>query len=100
MYIYIVEDKKPSIRYLLLNPAIYFANIIKECRSVIIAGGTMQPVSEFKDQLFQTAEVNPEQIVEFSCGESFPATFIYVCRACDWLLDRGRTTPLRTVEFA
>uniref|UniRef100_A0A8C9TRD5 ATP-dependent DNA helicase DDX11 n=1 Tax=Scleropages formosus TaxID=113540 RepID=A0A8C9TRD5_SCLFO len=34
-----------SLKFLLLNPAVHFAPVLKECRAVIIAGGTMQPVS-------------------------------------------------------
>lgn len=37
-----------SVKFLLLNPAVHFAQVLKECRAVIIAGGTMQPVSYFK----------------------------------------------------
>lgn len=37
-----------SVKFLLLNPAVHFAHVLKECRAVIIAGGTMQPVSYFK----------------------------------------------------
>ena len=33
-----------SVKFLLLNPAIHFAEVLAECRAVIIAGGTMQPV--------------------------------------------------------
>lgn len=33
-----------SIKFLLLNPAVHFAQVLQECRAVIIAGGTMQPV--------------------------------------------------------
>ncbi|KAJ7329162.1 hypothetical protein JRQ81_015336 [Phrynocephalus forsythii] len=33
-----------SLKFLLLNPAVHFAKVLKECRAVIIAGGTMQPV--------------------------------------------------------
>lgn len=29
--------------FLLLNPAVHLAQVVKECRAVIIAGGTMQP---------------------------------------------------------
>ena len=35
-----------SIKFLLLNPAVYFSQVLKECRAVIVAGGTMQPVSK------------------------------------------------------
>ncbi|KAL1265122.1 hypothetical protein QQF64_003149 [Cirrhinus molitorella] len=34
-----------SLKFLLLNAAVHFAQIVQECRAVIIAGGTMQPVS-------------------------------------------------------
>lgn len=37
-----------SVKFLLLNPAVHFAQVLKECRAVIIAGGTMQPVSYFR----------------------------------------------------
>lgn len=34
-----------EIRYHLLNPAPHFKDVVDEARSVIIAGGTMSPVS-------------------------------------------------------
>ena len=34
-----------SFRFLLLNPSVHFEEIVKECRAVVVAGGTMQPVS-------------------------------------------------------
>uniref|UniRef100_A0A8C9X399 DEAD/H (Asp-Glu-Ala-Asp/His) box helicase 11 n=1 Tax=Sander lucioperca TaxID=283035 RepID=A0A8C9X399_SANLU len=37
-----------SVKFLLLNPAVHFAQVLKQCRAVIIAGGTMQPVSYIK----------------------------------------------------
>lgn len=43
-----------------------------ECRSVIVAGGTMQPMSEFRDQLFVSAGASLSQITEFSCGHVIP----------------------------
>ncbi|CAG13059.1 unnamed protein product [Tetraodon nigroviridis] len=56
-----------SIKFLLLNPAVHFAQVLKECRAVIIAGGTMQPVADFKRELLFSAGVGEERIVEFSC---------------------------------
>uniref|UniRef100_A0A7N8YQD7 ATP-dependent DNA helicase DDX11 n=1 Tax=Mastacembelus armatus TaxID=205130 RepID=A0A7N8YQD7_9TELE len=44
-----------SIKFLLLNPAVHFAQVLKECRAVIIAGGTMQPVSNFKSTQNKTS---------------------------------------------
>lgn len=61
-----------SMKYLLLNPAVHFSDVLKEARSVIVAGGTMQPISEFKDQLFHSAGVQPARLLEYSCGHVIP----------------------------
>nr|XP_046251064.1 ATP-dependent DNA helicase DDX11 [Scatophagus argus]XP_046251065.1 ATP-dependent DNA helicase DDX11 [Scatophagus argus] len=61
-----------SAKFLLLNPAVHFAQVLKECRAVIIAGGTMQPVSDFKQELLFSAGVEEERITEFSCGHVIP----------------------------
>ncbi|XP_075711853.1 ATP-dependent DNA helicase DDX11 isoform X2 [Rhinoderma darwinii] len=61
-----------SLKFLMLNPAVHFAEVLKDCRSVIIAGGTMQPVSAFKQQLLIAAGLQPDRIVEFSCGHVIP----------------------------
>ncbi len=36
---------KSSLKFLLLNAAVHFSDIVSEARAVVIAGGTMQPVS-------------------------------------------------------
>ncbi|XP_010170476.1 ATP-dependent DNA helicase DDX11, partial [Antrostomus carolinensis] len=56
-----------SLKFLLLNPAVHFAKVVEECRAVIIAGGTMQPVADFREQLLSCAGVDPARVVEFSC---------------------------------
>ncbi|XP_072001052.1 ATP-dependent DNA helicase DDX11-like [Engystomops pustulosus] len=61
-----------SLKFLMLNPAVHFCEVLQDCRSVIIAGGTMQPVSDFKQQLLIAAGLLPERIVEFSCGHVIP----------------------------
>jgi hypothetical protein len=48
----IVEnDFKTCYKYLLLNPADVFQEIANEARSVILAGGTMEPMTEFRQQV-------------------------------------------------
>ncbi|XP_029810719.1 ATP-dependent DNA helicase DDX11 [Suricata suricatta] len=61
-----------SLKFLLLNPAVHFAQVVKECRAVVIAGGTMQPVSDFREQLLARAGAEAERVVEFSCGHVIP----------------------------
>ena len=39
---------------------------------MIVAGGTMQPFSEFRDQLFLSAGATTDRITEFSCGHVIP----------------------------
>lgn len=36
-----------SVKFLMLNAAVHFAQVVQECRAVVIAGGTMQPVSSY-----------------------------------------------------
>ncbi|CAB1323127.1 unnamed protein product [Coregonus sp. 'balchen'] len=61
-----------SMKFLLLNPAVHFSQVLKDCRAVIIAGGTMQPVSDFKQELLFSAGVGADRIIEFSCGHVIP----------------------------
>ncbi|XP_072551300.1 ATP-dependent DNA helicase DDX11 [Salminus brasiliensis] len=73
----VVMDKQAclaqgSLKFLMLNAAVHFAKVVQECRAVIIAGGTMQPVADFKEQLLLSAGVSEERIAEFSCGHVIP----------------------------
>ncbi|XP_031829021.1 ATP-dependent DNA helicase DDX11 isoform X2 [Nomia melanderi] len=61
-----------TIKFLLLNPAAYFYDIVQDARSVILAGGTMAPMDEFIEQLFIAAGAAPERIVTFSCDHVIP----------------------------
>lgn len=48
LFSYAETLSESSVKFLLLNPAVHFAQILKECRAVVIAGGTMQPVRRYK----------------------------------------------------
>ncbi|XP_063533421.1 ATP-dependent DNA helicase DDX11 [Cydia strobilella] len=56
------------LKYLLLNPAEHFSNVVKQCRSVILAGGTMEPISEFKDLL----KSDGKEVNVVKCGHVVP----------------------------
>ncbi|XP_064011711.1 ATP-dependent DNA helicase DDX11 isoform X2 [Pogoniulus pusillus] len=72
-----------SLKFLLLNPAVHFAKVVEECRAVVIAGGTMQPVADFREQLLSCAGVDPARVVEFSCGHVIPPENILPIVLCN-----------------
>ena len=61
-----------TVKYCLLAPASQFSELVRECRSVVVAGGTMQPVAEFEEQLFARGGADRDRIVSFSCGHVVP----------------------------
>ncbi|CAO1443026.1 unnamed protein product [Diamesa hyperborea] len=50
------ETSEMSFKYLLLDPSGPFDEIIKDCRSVVLAGGTMKPTYELTEQLFNNCK--------------------------------------------
>uniref|UniRef100_A0A146L2S9 DNA 5'-3' helicase n=1 Tax=Lygus hesperus TaxID=30085 RepID=A0A146L2S9_LYGHE len=63
---------KSVVKYLLLDPASVMKDLIQNARSVILAGGTMKPFSEFRDRLFLACGADESRIIEFSCGHVIP----------------------------
>ncbi|KAF9956798.1 DEAD H (Asp-Glu-Ala-Asp His) box helicase 11 [Mortierella alpina] len=86
------KPRNPVLKFMLLNPANVFKPLIDEARSVILAGGTMEPVSDLLSLLFpylksdsqgsnpstglgvtRTAEsATYPRIHRFSCGHVIP----------------------------
>ena len=64
------SDESKALKFVMMNPAIHFREIVDEARSVVLAGGTMQPVSDVIQQLF--SHVPKDQISLFSCGHVIP----------------------------
>jgi len=50
----------------------YLIHCDKYYRAVVVAGGTMQPLDEFRDQLFLSAGGTAERLTEFACGHVIP----------------------------
>ncbi|KAE9369378.1 DNA repair helicase [Stipitochalara longipes BDJ] len=71
-----------SLSYLLLDPSTSFSEIVSECRSVILAGGTMSPFAPYFTTLFPS--VPPSQITTLSCGHVIPSSNLLA-----WTLSRG-----------
>lgn len=63
-------EKGQVIKYMLLEPAESFQSILDDARCVILAGGTMQPVSDLMNNLFMG--IPREKITLFSCNHVIP----------------------------
>ncbi|OCH93459.1 DNA repair helicase [Obba rivulosa] len=61
-----------EVKYQQLNPATHFREVIDAARSVVLAGGTMSPMSDVINQLF--ADVPSERLSTFSCGHIIPSS--------------------------
>ncbi|GAA5907181.1 hypothetical protein JCM8208_006714 [Rhodotorula glutinis] len=66
-----VEGKTEiTLKYMLLAPADSFRDVAEEARAIVLAGGTMAPMSDFREQLFPY--LPPERFSTFSCGHVVP----------------------------
>uniref|UniRef100_A0A1I8AK90 DNA 5'-3' helicase n=1 Tax=Steinernema glaseri TaxID=37863 RepID=A0A1I8AK90_9BILA len=55
-------------RFLLLNPAEKLKDLVKDARSVLLIGGTMEPAEQLIDAFERVCEVPKDSIARFSCG--------------------------------
>ena len=62
------------LRYMLLDPSEHFRDVVEEARSVILAGGTMSPMDDYRQQLFPYLE----DLTTFSCGHLIPPSNLLV----------------------
>ncbi|CCD24279.1 DNA helicase NDAI_0C06200 [Naumovozyma dairenensis CBS 421] len=63
-------EKGKAIKYMLLEPSKQFEPIIEKSKCVILAGGTMEPISDFYDNLFPS--ISKDLITSFSCDHVIP----------------------------
>ncbi|SCU81158.1 LANO_0B02168g1_1 [Lachancea nothofagi CBS 11611] len=63
-------EKNHSMKYMLLEPSHSFERIVELSKCVILAGGTMEPISEFTANLIPF--VDESQICKFSCNHVIP----------------------------
>ncbi|KAI2090567.1 ATP-dependent DNA helicase chl1 [Ophidiomyces ophidiicola] len=59
-----------SLKYTLLDPTAHFREVVEDARAVILAGGTMSPMSDYADYLF--SYLAPEKLRTFSYGHVIP----------------------------
>jgi chromosome transmission fidelity protein 1 len=69
------EHGEASIRYTLLDPREHFRDIVEESRAVVLAGGTMSPVSDYADYLF--SYLDAARLVNFSSGHVIPPSSLF-----------------------
>ncbi|KFH65683.1 hypothetical protein MVEG_09156 [Podila verticillata NRRL 6337] len=68
--------RRPVLKFILLNPSRVFQPLVEEARSVVLAGGTMEPVSDLLSHLFpylkDEGPTEYSRIHRFSCGHVIP----------------------------
>jgi chromosome transmission fidelity protein 1 len=69
-FFYSKEDTCVTLRYMLLDPTYHFQDIVEEARAVVLAGGTMSPMSDYEQHLL--AYLDSSKIVTLSCGHVIP----------------------------
>jgi chromosome transmission fidelity protein 1 len=82
------EDGGLSLRYMLLDPTYHFKDIIEDARAVVLAGGTMSPMSDYEHHLLPYLDSG--KIQTLSCGHVIPPSN---------LLAAPITTSANGVEF-
>jgi len=63
-------EKDKEIKYMLLEPSKMLEPIINKSRCLILAGGTMEPLADFYNELFP--QIDPKDILTFSCNHVIP----------------------------
>ncbi|XP_022912815.2 ATP-dependent DNA helicase DDX11 [Onthophagus taurus] len=61
------EKESGKLQFMVLNPTEHFKEIVRDARSVVVAGGTMKPIEEFRERLFKNSGAEENRIVEFCC---------------------------------
>jgi chromosome transmission fidelity protein 1 len=70
------------LKYMLLDPTHHFKEIVSEARAVILAGGTMSPMTDYTSHLL--SYLPAEKITTLSCGHVIPKENLLA-----WTLSKG-----------
>ncbi|KAH7918788.1 DNA repair helicase [Leucogyrophana mollusca] len=73
-----------EVKYQLLNPSNLFRDVVNVARSVVLAGGTMSPMSDVTAQLFPY--LGQDKLSTYSCGHVIPKSHVQTL-----LLSKGPT---------
>ncbi len=72
--IFLEDGTSRQFRYLLLDPSFHFQEIADSAHAVVLAGGTMSPMSDLVQQLLP--RVPKHRLAFFSCGHVVPASHL------------------------
>ncbi|KDQ62233.1 hypothetical protein JAAARDRAFT_122516 [Jaapia argillacea MUCL 33604] len=61
-----------EVKYQHLNPSTHFREVVDVARCVVLAGGTMSPISDITNQLF--SHISQDRVSSFSCGHVIPSS--------------------------
>ncbi|KAG4429212.1 hypothetical protein IFR05_015304 [Cadophora sp. M221] len=73
-----------TLKYHLLDPSPHFETLVSSAHAVILAGGTMSPMSDYTSHLFPY--LPPSEITTLSCGHVIPKENLLA-----WNLSKGPT---------
>ncbi|KAF1973302.1 DNA repair helicase [Bimuria novae-zelandiae CBS 107.79] len=66
------EASGMTLKYMLLDPTFHFKDVVEDARAVVLAGGTMSPMSDYEDHLF--SYLDRAKITTLSCGHVIPSS--------------------------
>ncbi|KAF2640024.1 ATP-dependent RNA helicase-like protein chl1 [Massarina eburnea CBS 473.64] len=64
------EASSITLKYMLLDPTFHFKDIVEDARAVVLAGGTMSPMSDYGNHLL--SYLDSSKIMTMSCGHVIP----------------------------
>lgn len=77
-HVYDGNIRQSILKFILLNPSSQFKQMVSEARSIVLAGGTMQPFSEFIELLFGPLGIERDRLALFSCGHVISKNQLYL----------------------
>jgi len=75
-YIKSASAQETKLKFLLLDPSKHFREIVENARSIILVGGTMSPMDDYRNQLFPYLPAS--RITTMSCNHVIPPENLFV----------------------
>jgi chromosome transmission fidelity protein 1 len=75
-FFYAKDDSGLHLKYMLLDPTKCFQEVVEEARAVILAGGTMSPMEDYRQHLF--SYIPESRIQTLTCSHIVPPSSLVV----------------------